>query len=62
MKKLLLISVLACGLALMGAGCAGGEDESVKAAPEDVPTASADQIGGAKQKGEGGEAGLGSGR
>lgn len=53
MKRLLVVSVLACGLTLMGTGCTSSEDESVKTAPADTPTATADQFGGRKEKGEG---------
>lgn len=53
MKRILLISAIACGLALMGSGCTASEDESVKTAPADTPTATADQFSGRKQKAEG---------
>ncbi len=53
MKRILVLSALACSLALLGAGCTASEDNSVKAAPADTPTATADQFGGRKQKSEG---------
>jgi hypothetical protein len=60
MKRILVLSALACSLALFGAGCTASEDNSVKAAPADTPTTTADQFGGRKQKSEG-EAGPRSG-